>query len=56
MISELHPTSATKAFRTEDYGFQMRDASFLGEVGLDEFRAAYERVSEGRSIERIEEG
>jgi hypothetical protein len=56
VISELHPTSATKAFRTEDYGFQMRDASFLGEMGLDEFRAAYERVSEACSVERIEAG
>jgi hypothetical protein len=38
----------------KDYGSRMHDASFLEEMGLDEFLAAYERVSEACSVERIE--
>jgi hypothetical protein len=35
---------------------RMRDASFLKEMGLDEFRAAEKGVSEACSVERIEAG
>jgi hypothetical protein len=34
----------------------MRDASFLKEMGLDEFRAAEKGVSEACSVGRIEAG